>query len=317
MKTSKIQVTAILLASCLTTVAFPAVMPTFSMIASAEDTTISEDIILEKDTVYSGNLTLTSGIIDLNGYSLTVKGDFTEKGGIVNVDTGTLIIKGDYKLQYKGEESEICILNMAENSIVDVDGSVTFNTRNAGEQLGTLRIGGDLTVKTPNGYCGYNANITEFRGNKSHEISFESEMVQLNTLKLGIGDSVTFTDYINGISEEAAISLKNAAIASVSGTAITAKKAGETTLFFSFTNDDAEEQPEPLSANLIIADSNTAVAGDVNDDGVFSLADIILLKKWLMHQSGAYLYKWENADLNHDKKINIYDLCLMKKLLLK
>ena len=174
-------------------------------------------------------------------------------------------------------------------------------------------------MKTPRGYCGYCPSdlTTEFRGAKKHNISFENTSIQMNTLKLGLGDSVTFTDYFNGFDEEdVSVSLETPSIASVSGTTITAKNVGESALNFEKKIQNEEEPESPVSVMLIVADSNTAVLGDVNDDGTFSTADLILLKKWLMHKSGAYLPQWKNADFNQDGKINIYDFCLMKKELL-
>ncbi|MDE5885380.1 MAG: dockerin type I repeat-containing protein [Oscillospiraceae bacterium] len=54
--------------------------------------------------------------------------------------------------------------------------------------------------------------------------------------------------------------------------------------------------------------------GDANDDGEFTILDVIILQKWL-HGSG-HLEKWQNADFNGDGIINVYDLCLMKRALL-
>ncbi|MBQ4488025.1 MAG: RICIN domain-containing protein [Ruminobacter sp.] len=55
---------------------------------------------------------------------------------------------------------------------------------------------------------------------------------------------------------------------------------------------------------------------DVNQDGVFNVADIVLLQKWIQHKSGVTLPCWQAGDMAKDEKLNIFDLCLLKKALL-
>ncbi|MDE7121602.1 MAG: dockerin type I repeat-containing protein [Oscillospiraceae bacterium] len=57
------------------------------------------------------------------------------------------------------------------------------------------------------------------------------------------------------------------------------------------------------------------VQNDITGDGVFDILDVITLQKWLSGK--AQLANWRNADLNTDGIVNIYDLCLLKKALLK
>lgn len=59
---------------------------------------------------------------------------------------------------------------------------------------------------------------------------------------------------------------------------------------------------------------NQFIYGDVNHDGEFTLADIIMLQKWL-HGKGE-LTNWKAGDFYADEEINIFDLCLMKQALL-
>ncbi|MBD5142597.1 MAG: hypothetical protein HDT22_03170 [Ruminococcus sp.] len=68
-------------------------------------------------------------------------------------------------------------------------------------------------------------------------------------------------------------------------------------------------------SNTDIVVSSEYLAGDVNGDGIFSVTDIVVLQKWL-HGKGN-LECWQNADLNQDSIINIFDLCLMKKMIVK
>lgn len=52
------------------------------------------------------------------------------------------------------------------------------------------------------------------------------------------------------------------------------------------------------------------VQGDVNADGAFNIADVIMLQKWLLCDGP--LTTWENGDL-YDNRIDAFDLCLMKQ----
>ena len=57
------------------------------------------------------------------------------------------------------------------------------------------------------------------------------------------------------------------------------------------------------------------VAGDVNADGVFNVADVVMMQRWLLCQGR--LVSWEAGDLCQDNQINAFDLCLMKRMLLE
>ena len=59
------------------------------------------------------------------------------------------------------------------------------------------------------------------------------------------------------------------------------------------------------------------IQGDVNEDGVFSVADVLLLQKWLLAVPDADLANWKAADLCQDNVINVLDLCFMKQMLIR
>ena len=58
------------------------------------------------------------------------------------------------------------------------------------------------------------------------------------------------------------------------------------------------------------------VKGDVNDDGFFDIADVVLLQKWLLCVPDTHLPQWRAADLCNDERLDVFDLCLMKRELL-
>lgn len=57
--------------------------------------------------------------------------------------------------------------------------------------------------------------------------------------------------------------------------------------------------------------------GDANDDGEFNVADAVLLQKWLLAVSDTHLANWKAVDFCNDNKLDVFDLCLMKRELIR
>lgn len=57
------------------------------------------------------------------------------------------------------------------------------------------------------------------------------------------------------------------------------------------------------------------VKGDVNSDGAFNAADIVMMQKCLL--CAGNLTDWKAGDLFEDNIIDSFDLCLMRKLLIQ
>lgn len=57
--------------------------------------------------------------------------------------------------------------------------------------------------------------------------------------------------------------------------------------------------------------------GDVNDDGEFNVSDVVLLQKWLLAVPDTHLANWKAVDFCNDNKLNVFDLCLMKRELIR
>ncbi len=68
--------------------------------------------------------------------------------------------------------------------------------------------------------------------------------------------------------------------------------------------------PQIVSFDVIVSDADF-LKGDVNADGIVNNTDVTTLQNWL-HRKGN-LPNWANADMNHDNKINVIDLALLKK----
>lgn len=58
--------------------------------------------------------------------------------------------------------------------------------------------------------------------------------------------------------------------------------------------------------------------GDVNGDGAFSVADVVALQKWLICVADAEesLVNWEAGNFIDDDRLDVLDLCMMKRALL-
>jgi len=63
--------------------------------------------------------------------------------------------------------------------------------------------------------------------------------------------------------------------------------------------------------------SETYVAENVNADGSFNVSDLVLLQKWLLAAPDAELANWQAGDLCEDNKLDVFDLCLMRRKLIE
>lgn len=65
------------------------------------------------------------------------------------------------------------------------------------------------------------------------------------------------------------------------------------------------------------ATDNSSLMGDVNGDGKFNIADVVLFQKYLLGVSDTHLTNWKVADLSKDNRIDVFDLVLMKRDLIE
>lgn len=56
--------------------------------------------------------------------------------------------------------------------------------------------------------------------------------------------------------------------------------------------------------------------GDCNGDGEFNVSDVVLLQKWLLAVPDTHFENWKAANLCDDDRLNVFDLCLMKRKLI-
>ena len=70
-----------------------------------------------------------------------------------------------------------------------------------------------------------------------------------------------------------------------------------------------------LTAAVLSQNEPDRVAGDVNADGIFELSDVVMLQKWLL--GAGELTDWSAGDLCQDDRLNGFDLCVMKRMLVE
>ena len=70
-----------------------------------------------------------------------------------------------------------------------------------------------------------------------------------------------------------------------------------------------------LTAAVLSQNEPDRVAGDVNADGIFDLSDVVMLQKWLL--GAGELTDWSASDLCQDDRLNGFDLCAMKRMLVE
>ncbi len=66
-----------------------------------------------------------------------------------------------------------------------------------------------------------------------------------------------------------------------------------------------------------IEENPVTTMGDVNGDSKFNIADAVLLQKWLLGSPDTQLTNLKAADFCKDNRLDVFDLCLMKRDLLE
>lgn len=85
---------------------------------------------------------------------------------------------------------------------------------------------------------------------------------------------------------------------------------------------DASGTEQTITVSLSKAMSITAdfgekkeIRGDVNKDGSFTVADLVMLEKWLLGSGN--ITDWKAGDLCDDDILDVYDMCLMREEIIK
>ncbi len=98
--------------------------------------------------------------------------------------------------------------------------------------------------------------------------------------------------------------------------------SGLTDVYYMGSESEWKEISIPSSGNEYLTSATihfnfTPAQGDVNMDGSFNVADVVLLQKWLLAVPDVKLANWKSVDLCKDDRLNVFDLCLMKRMLIE
>ncbi len=83
---------------------------------------------------------------------------------------------------------------------------------------------------------------------------------------------------------------------------------------FSFTTEDKPEVTYYSNESMdLVFNIKITVSGNINGDEAFSVADVVTLQKWLLGAADVEIWNGAEADYYLDGKLDVFDLCLMKK----
>ncbi len=71
-----------------------------------------------------------------------------------------------------------------------------------------------------------------------------------------------------------------------------------------------------INSVFYVGDGITENAGDINDDGEVNISDAVILSGFLINGEQFSLDKYIRADLNKDSAVDVYDMILMRELLI-
>lgn len=142
---------------------------------------------LTEDTVIEDDLVLVDDVLDLNGYTLTVKGDLIHANGEIFIHGGRLLVDGDYRMQMRrGEEGNYNyekstgILKMTdETDYILIKGGMyvqTIQSLSGFLTAGTIELKGnfyDFCQIADDNFATAGSHTMYLTGNTVQKISFE------------------------------------------------------------------------------------------------------------------------------------------------
>ena len=112
------------------------------------------------------------------------------------------------------------------------------------------------------------------------------------------------------------ISLDHQKPLGVNGTGISVSDYYKTYAESEGSNLDSDGSVNPLPTEDTTGSQSSYLKGDVNLNGTIEIADVVLLNKHLIKASVLKDQALENADVNDDKKLNVFDSIAIKRILL-
>ena len=191
--------------------------------------------------------------------------------------------------------------NSSDDSIVSVDNEGKLITNNKGTAAVTAKIA-DIELSCIVNVYEYTVPVTPTEDDKNAPQLSETEFT-ISTIESKKLSVLNYTDSITWVSS-------NTTIAKVNDQGLVRAVAEGQTSVYALLSDG-----KCLKANVTVTKSEYSM-GDVNLDGEFDVADVVLLQKWLLAVPDIELKHWENADFYEDGMLNVFDLCMMREQLI-
>ena len=112
---------------------------------------------------------------------------------------------------------------------------------------------------------------------------------------------------------------KKAAVADVDSYIAARKSSDGKTIYAYFLKTDGSIWSYSFEDDKFfnLSETETILMGDVNADGKFDVSDLVTFQKWLLADSNTELKNPKSADFCDDDTLDVFDLCLMRKELIK
>lgn len=88
----------------------------------------------------------------------------------------------------------------------------------------------------------------------------------------------------------------------------------KTCIIYGYEGSTAQKYAESIGNPFEVIGASKTIKGDINNNGTVNLADMVILNKFLMGYD-VTVSDWKTMDINDDKVVDVFDLCLMRKML--
>ncbi|MCM1061664.1 MAG: dockerin type I repeat-containing protein, partial [Eubacterium sp.] len=242
-----------------------------------------------------------------NDYML-VGGNFITNvyyGNCNKISMGNIEIKGDV-LDYTDTNGGFWVAEDENKVILSGTGNQTIHFEISSSHFNDLEIKNtnNRTIKLTGEF---NANNIIIDG--AVTINSSNKNATISNVTLKEGSSLTLTGNLNGITSinNATFTSDTPSSATSSSNVIKAVKNG--TANITISNNDT-------SSKITVNAEKPFELGDINCDGEVTVADAVLLQKWLLAVPNTRLANWKLGDLCEDGVLNVFDLCLLKRKLI-
>ena len=295
-------------------VKFPTDITTFNIITTKPELVVDSILIQKKSIkllksitidISDGIFHLAGSSLNLNGYTLTIKGDFIHSGGSLNVNSGKLIVHGDYRIQKINEDNDgivsynnssgyLCMTSENDHVIVH-NNFVTDSTCGSYLKAGILEVKGDFTQKSS---ISNTSSKRNFQATDNHKVIFSGSDIQ----------TISFEDADNSYSHFSIVEIININYGIIYNSKAVVTKLfnhrrnpfilTQPSIFPDYDNDSYNDDIDKYPLNM----TKWEIFGNMNNDFFVDLADIILNLQVI---SGMSFEPNIGADINNDKKIGI------------